>query len=114
VSLANAFYIFAKNPNGTVDLGRKIQPNCTPTPASAPTAIKCAPPAGTTFARNTTYLYGATFGGPVPGGGGTVPAAAAASPVSVTPATGPAFTVPVDPKNSTFTGSVTGTFTTGC
>jgi hypothetical protein len=32
----------------------------------------------------------------------------------VTPATGPAFTVPVDPKNSTFTGSVTGTFTTGC
>jgi hypothetical protein len=114
VSLANGFYIFAKNPNGTVDLGRKIQPNCTPTPVSAPTAIKCTPPAGTTFARNTTYLYGATFGGPVPGGGGTVPAAAAASPVSVTPATGPAFTVPVDPKSSTFTGSVTGTFTTGC
>jgi hypothetical protein len=111
VSLANAFYIFPKNPNGTVDLGRKIQPNCALT---SPTAIKCTPPAGTTFARNTTYLYGATFGGPVPGGGGAVPAAAAASPVSVTPATGPAFTVPVDPKNSTFTGSVTGTFTTGC
>jgi hypothetical protein len=111
VSPANAFYIFPKNPNGTVDLGRKIQPNCALT---SPTAIKCTPPAGTTFARNTTYLYGATFGGPVPGGGGTVPAAAAASPVSVTPATGPAFTVPVDPKNSTFTGSVTGTFTTGC
>jgi hypothetical protein len=114
VSVPSAFYIFAKNPNGTVDLTRKIQPNCTPTPANAPTSIKCTPPSGTTFARNTAYFYGATFGGPVPGGGGTVPAAAAASPISVTPATGPAFTVPVDPKNSTFTGSVTGTFTTGC
>lgn len=113
LDLANSFYIFALRADGSVDLSSRIRPSCTGMPAAAPTTITCTPPAGTTFARATTYQFGATFGGPVPAGP-AVPAAAAASPVSVTTSTGATVQVPVDPANSTFTGSVAGTFTTGC
>lgn len=113
IDLANSFYIFALRPDGSVDLSSRVRPACTASPAAAPATITCTPPPGTTFARATTYRFGATFGGLVPSGP-AVPAAAAASPVSVTTSTGATVQVPVDPGNSTFAGTIAGTFTTGC
>ena len=116
VDLVNSFYIFPENGDGSVNVAAKIAPTCT----SDGQTISCTLPAGANLNGNTTYQYGATFGGQVPGPASShvvVPAAQAATPVTITPASGPAFTVPVthDVTNSDeYTGSVTGTFQTAC